>query len=80
MRAVRLSPNAVDVLAETAAWYRAGRPGLESEVLTEFEQIVLLIEGSAAAFPRLHDLPPDLVMRRALLPRFPPAVTSPWLT
>jgi hypothetical protein len=33
-----------------------------------------MIGDSPAAFPRLLDLPVDLVIRRALLPRFPYAV------
>jgi hypothetical protein len=33
-----------------------------------------VIERSRASFPRLVDLPADLVIRRVLLPRFPYAV------
>ena len=49
MSAVRLSPEAIQELAEAAAWYMAQQPGLERKFL----------------------LPADLVIRRALLPRFP---------
>jgi toxin ParE1/3/4 len=72
--AVRLSPEAVDELAEAAAWYRDRRPGLEVEFLAEFERVLPLIQNSPASFSRVLDLPADLVIRRALLPRFPYAV------
>jgi hypothetical protein len=68
---VRLSPEAVDELVEAAAWYRGQRPGLESEFLAEVDRVLLLIGGSPASFPRLLDAPEDLMLRRALLPRFP---------
>ena len=74
MSAVRLSPEAVDEVAEAAAWYRSRRPGLELEFLGEVERVLPLIEASPASFPRLVDPPADLVIRRALLPRFPYAV------
>jgi plasmid stabilization system protein ParE len=74
LSAVRLSPEAVSELGEAAVWYRAQRPGLELEFLAEIERILSFIEGSPASFPRLVDLPMDLMIRRALLPRFPYAV------
>ncbi len=61
-------------MAEAAAWYRTQRPGLEIEFLTEVRRVLPLIETSPASFPRLLDLPADLVVRRALLPRFPYAI------
>ena len=74
MSVVRLSPEAINELVEAAAWYRAQRPGLESELLDEVERVLPLIETAPAAFPRLLDIPADLVVRRALLPRFPYAL------
>ena len=74
MKAVRLSEEAIDELLEAAVWYRTRRPGLESEFLAEFDRVLPLIGSSPASFPRLLDLPADLVIRRALLPRFPYAV------
>jgi plasmid stabilization system protein ParE len=71
---VRLSREAIDELIEAAAWYSARRPGLEMEFLAEVERELPLIESSPASFPRLLDLPRDLVVRRALLPRFPYAL------
>jgi hypothetical protein len=44
------------------------------EFLTEMERVLPLIGTSPASFPRLLDLPADLMIRRALLPRFPYAV------
>ena len=74
MSVVRFAAEATDELAEAAAWYRARRPGLELEFLAEVERLLPLIAGSPAAFPRLLDLPSDLAVRRALLPRFPYAL------
>ena len=71
MSVVRLSPEAVDELVEVAAWYRGQRPGLELEFLAEVDRVLPLIGGSPASFPRLLDVPEDLMIRRALLPRFP---------
>ena len=71
---VRLSPEAIDELIEAAIWYRARRPGLESEFLDEVGRVLPLIESSPTSFPRLLDMPRDLVIRRALLPRFPYAL------
>jgi plasmid stabilization system protein ParE len=74
VKEVRLSDEAIDELLEAAVWYRARRPGLESEFLAEVDHVLPLIGNSPASFSRLLDLPEDLVIRRALLPRFPYAV------
>jgi hypothetical protein len=74
VRAIRLFPEAVAELAEAAEWYSGRRPGLELDFLDQVERILLVIEGSPASFPRLLDLPEDLGIRRALVPRFPYAV------
>ncbi|MBI2218843.1 MAG: type II toxin-antitoxin system RelE/ParE family toxin [Candidatus Rokubacteria bacterium] len=74
MKPVRLSPEAIDEVFEATVWYMARRPGLESEFLAEIDRVLPLIGSSPASFPRLLDLPEDLVVRRALLPRFPYAV------
>ena len=74
MKVVRLSPEAIDELVEAAACYRARRPGLESELVDEVERLLPLIESSPASFPRILDVPADLVVRRALLPRVPYAL------
>jgi len=67
---VRLSPEAVDELVEVAA-YRGQRPGLELEFLAEVDRVLPLIGSSPASFPRLLNVPEGLMIRRALLPRFP---------
>jgi plasmid stabilization system protein ParE len=72
--AARLSPEAVSELAEAAHWYAARRPELEVEFVTEVERVLRVIGISPASFPRLLDLPADLVVRRALLARFPYAI------
>ena len=71
MKVVRLSPEAIDELVETAQWYQSSRPGLESEFVAEVDRVLPLIASSPKASPRLLDLPADLEIRRALLPRFP---------
>lgn len=74
MKVVRLSPEAIDELVEAAEWYRGRRHGLESELLAEVDRILPLVASSPKAFPRLLDLPANLEIRRALLPRFPYAL------
>jgi plasmid stabilization system protein ParE len=74
VKGLRLSQEAIDELLEAAEWYRARRPGLEAEFLAEMDRVLPLIGSSPTAFPRLLHLPADLVIRRALLPRFPYAV------
>ena len=74
MRPARLSAEAVEELSEAAVWYRDQQPGLELEFLTEVDRLLPLIETSPASFPRILDLPADLEIRRALLPRFPYAL------
>jgi toxin ParE1/3/4 len=74
MSVVRLSREAIDELVEVAAWYRARRSGLEMEFLAEIDRVLPLIGRSPASFPRILDLPIDVDIRRALLPRFPYAV------
>jgi toxin ParE1/3/4 len=70
----RLAPEATAELVEAALWYQAQRPGLESEFLDEVDRVLPLIESSPESFPRLLDMPADLVIRRARLPRFPYAL------
>ena len=74
MSVVRLSSEAIDELVEAAAWYRGQRPGLESEFLDEIGRVLPVIESAPASFPRLLDVSADLMIRRALLPRFPYAL------
>lgn len=74
MKGVRLSQEAIDEFLEAAEWYEARRPGLGADFLAEVDRVLPLIGNSPAAFPRLLDLPADLVVRRALCPRFPYAV------
>jgi plasmid stabilization system protein ParE len=74
VKGVRLSREAIEELLEAAEWYQARRPRLGVEFLAEVDHVLPLIGNSPAAFPRLLDLPADLVVQRALLPRFPYAV------
>jgi plasmid stabilization system protein ParE len=74
VKVVRLSAEATDELADAAAWYRERRAGLELEFLAEVEQVLPLVARAPASFPSLLNIPGDLEVRRALLPRFPYAV------
>ena len=71
MKSVRLSPEAVQELADSAVWYESRQPGLAAKFLDEFERALVSIAARPASFPRLLDMPPDLDTRRAMLPRFP---------
>ena len=74
MKPVRLSEEASGEVFEAALWYRNRSAGLENEFLDEVDRIIPLIANSPRAFSRLLDVPDDLIVRRALLPRFPYAV------
>ena len=74
MKPVRLAPEAVEELADSAVWYESRQPGLAAKFLDEFERTLVLITSRPASFPRFLDMPPDLDIRRALLPRFPYAL------
>jgi plasmid stabilization system protein ParE len=74
VKVVRLSAEATDELADAAAWYLARRPGLDQELLAEVERVLPVIARAPASFPALLELPAELGIRRALLPRFPYAV------
>ena len=74
MKPVRLVPEAVGELADSAAWYESRQTGLAAKFLDEFERTLVLIASRPVSFPRLLDMPPDLNVRRALLPRFPYAL------
>lgn len=68
---IDLDPEALDEIAEAAAWYEEQRPGLSAEFMLEVDHAVAEIAERPASFARLSDLPEDLVVRRALLDRFP---------
>ena len=71
MKPARLAPETIAELGEAAAWYESQRPELAEDFLEEFEGVLRLIETRPASFPRLLDAAPDLIIRRALLSRFP---------
>jgi hypothetical protein len=68
---IDLDREALDELAEAAAWYEEQRPGLSAEFMIEVDRAVAEIAERPVSFARLRDAPEDLVIRRALLDRFP---------
>lgn len=74
MSGLRLAPEALVELHEAASWYEARSTGLGSELLDEVEEVLQRIEVLPESVPRLSDVPDDLEIRRALLPRFPYAL------
>src|SRR2546428_740909 len=71
MKPVRLAPETVSELAEAAAWCESREPGLASRFIEEVEQVLPTIGARPRSFARLLDTAADLIVRRALLPRFP---------
>lgn len=71
---IRLAPEAVRELAEAAAWYETRREGLGREFAADVERALPELAKNPARFLRLLDPPEELVVRRALLPRFPYAI------
>ena len=74
MIGVCLAPEALHELSAAAAWYESKREGLGTELLNEVEEVLPRIAAMPESFPRLLDIPDDLEIRRALLPRFPYAL------
>ena len=74
MKLVSLSPEAVLELAEAASWYETRQPGLAIRFLQEIDQAQQAIQSRPLSFARLANTAVDLVVRRALLPRFPYAL------
>ena len=74
MKSVRLSPEALQELAEAASWYETRQPGLAIRFLQEVDQAQQAIQSRPQSFPRLGNMAIDLAIRRALLPRFPYAL------
>jgi toxin ParE1/3/4 len=71
---IQLDPAAVEEIHSAAVWYEARRSGLSADLLAEVEQTLELVSSRSATFPRLGGTPPDLIVRRALLDRFPYAL------
>jgi plasmid stabilization system protein ParE len=74
MTAVRLTSEALGELTEAALWYEQRSEGLGGELLDEVERALARIEALPESFPRLVDVPEELEIHRALLPRFPYAL------
>ena len=74
MKPVSLSPETVAELIEAASWYKTRQPGLAVKFLQEIDQAQQAIQSRPLSFPRLANTDVDLVVRRALLPRFPYAL------
>jgi plasmid stabilization system protein ParE len=74
LKPVRLSPEAARELNEAAVWYESRQSGLARRFLDEFDALLSQIGKHPAVFPRLADMPEDLVIRRSLMNRFPYAL------
>jgi hypothetical protein len=71
VKVVRLSPEAIDELVERPNGTKPAGQGWSQSSLQRSIAFLRPIASSPKAFPRLLDLPADLEIRRALLPRFP---------
>lgn len=71
---LQLDPAVVDEIHAAADWYEERRRGLSEDLLGEVEQTLEQIALRPATFPRLGAPAPDLLVRRALLERFPYAL------
>jgi len=74
VKQVRLAPEAVEEIADAAAWYESRQSGLASKLFEEIERAMVLVGARPVSFPRLLDISPELDIRRAMLPRFPYAL------
>ena len=74
MKPISLSREAVEELAEAAAWYETRQRGLATRFLQEIDHTQRTIQSRPLSFPKLANTSIDLEIRRALLPRFPYAL------
>ncbi|MDF0643481.1 MAG: type II toxin-antitoxin system RelE/ParE family toxin [Nitrospira sp.] len=74
MKPIGFSPEAVEELAEAASWYETRQSGLALRFLQDISQAQHAIQARPLSFPRLTKMAADLVIRRALLSRFPYAL------
>ncbi|MEM7357034.1 MAG: type II toxin-antitoxin system RelE/ParE family toxin [Acidobacteriota bacterium] len=74
MRRLRFELEAVEEIEQAAEWYEERRPGLARRFLGEIERAQLKVAERPASYPRIDAPSPDLVIRRALLSRFPYAL------
>jgi plasmid stabilization system protein ParE len=74
VKPVRFGADASVELAEASTWYEVRQAGLGARLLDEVDRLLPLLSATPAAFPRLLDVPAELEVRRALLPRFPFAI------
>lgn len=74
MTEARLTAEALSELNEAALWYDRRSRGLGTELLDDVERALSRVEALPESFPCLRDLPEELGVRRALLPRFPYAL------
>jgi len=74
-----VKPASFDPAADTelvlaVAWYEQRKSGRGEDLLREIKKAMGRITSQPRRFPRLLDLPKDLIVRRAWLLRFPYAL------
>jgi plasmid stabilization system protein ParE len=74
VKSIGLSLEAVAELAEAALWYETRQSGLAVRFLQEVDHTQQALQSRPLSFPRLATTSSDLVIRRAILPRFPYAL------
>ncbi len=74
MKPVRFAAEAVQELADAAAWYESRQAGLGAKFLEEVNQAQQAVGTRLHSFPRLAHPATDLQIRRVLLARFPYAL------
>jgi plasmid stabilization system protein ParE len=67
----RIEPEAADELDQAVWWYESRRPGLGQELLAAVDECLDLMARWPGAGSLVPGLPPDLVVRRAPVRRFP---------
>jgi toxin ParE1/3/4 len=74
VKTIHLDPDAVDEMEEAAVWYDQRQSGAGRLFLAEVERVRQAIVERPTSHPRVEVPSGDLVIRRALLTKFPYAI------
>ena len=68
---VRLAPEAEEEIAAGIEWYERQQPGLGAAFLAEIGAVMRELDAPGPECKRVSGLPPELVIKRKLVKRFP---------
>lgn len=80
MKPLRFDDEAEEELVAAVEWYEERRRGLGGKLLAKVGEVILRVRETPLAHPLALDNAPDVLARRAVVPRFPYAIVFLELT